>query len=89
MDAARLKIGDIRLAVLFVERAVDAAEYATLERAARLAGFDEEIAAVWADEFGRTGFFARPERHAFLQAVDYDQLRAQISGRIAPAGNAA
>lgn len=82
MDAARLEIGDIRLLVVFPDGAAGAVEYAALERAARRAGFEEEVVAVWPDQSGRTHFFARPERHAFFEAVGYDQLRAQINAKL-------
>jgi hypothetical protein len=79
---ALLDIGDIQLVVAFLDRPATAADYAGLEAAAVSAGFEGEIVAVWPDEHGRTRFLARPERHAFLQAVDHDQLRAQANATL-------
>ncbi len=68
--------------VVFLDGPATAADHAALERAAGIAGFDGDVVAVWPDEFSRTRFFARPERHAFFQAVGYDQLRAQINATL-------
>lgn len=67
---ARLNIDDMKLAVVFVDQPF----------AAKVAG--GETAAVWPDQHGRTRFLARQTYHAFLQVVDYDQLRAQINDSI-------
>jgi hypothetical protein len=82
LDVARLEIGDLRVVVVFLDHPATAADYAALEQASILAGFEGDVVAVWPDEFGRTRFFARPQRHAFFQAVDYAQLRAQTNGKL-------
>lgn len=81
-EIAHLNIDDVKVVVVFLERAADAAAYAALERSAVKAGLEGDVVAVWPDEFGRTRFLARAERHAFFQAVGYDQLRAQINGTL-------
>lgn len=83
LEAAQIDIGDVKLAVVFLDRAAAPSDYAALERAAAKAGLDGELVAVWADEHGRTRFVAKPERHAFLQTVGYDQLRAQFNAKLA------
>lgn len=82
LDVAQLDIDDVKMVVVFLDRPATPAGYTALERAARKAGLEGEIAAVWADEHGRTRFVARPERHAFFQTAGYDQLRAQINAKI-------
>jgi hypothetical protein len=69
-EVARLNVDDVKLEIVFVEEAL----------AERVAG--GETVAVWPDEHGRTRFLACQKYHAFLQTVDYDQLRAQINGTI-------
>jgi len=81
-DVAHLNIQDVKVVVVFVDRAVDASAYAALQRAASAAGLDGDVVAVWPDEYGRTGFLAYPERHAFFRAAGYDQLRAQINAKL-------
>ena len=82
LEAAQFEIGDLKLVVVFLAHPATAADYAALERASAGAGFEGELVAVWPDEFDRMRFFAHPERHGFLQAVGYDQLRAQINARL-------
>jgi hypothetical protein len=82
LEVAQLNIEDVKVVVVFLQQAVDAAAYATIERAAEKAGLDGDVVAVWPDEFCRTRFFARPERHAFFRAVGYDQLQAQINATL-------
>jgi hypothetical protein len=79
-EIAHLSVLDVKVVVVFVDGAPEPAVYTALERAAAQAGLEGNVVAVWPDEFGRTGFLARPEQHAFFQIVDYDQLRAQING---------
>jgi hypothetical protein len=79
LEVAHLSIHDVKVVLVFLDRAPDAGVYAALERAASRAGLDGDVVAVWPDELGRTRFMARPERHAFFRAVSYDQLRAQIN----------
>jgi hypothetical protein len=81
-QVALLDIGDVPLVVVFLDRPATAADYAALEAAAAAAGFEGEIVAVWPDRHGRTRFLARPERHAFFQAVDHAQLRAQTNATL-------
>jgi hypothetical protein len=81
-EVAQLNIEDVKLVVVFLQQAADGATYAAIERAAEKAGLDGDVVAVWADEFCRTRFFARPERHAFFKAAGYDQLRAQINATL-------
>jgi hypothetical protein len=81
-EIAKLNIDDVKVVVVFVDRAPEASAYAALQRAAAQAGLDGNIVAVWPDAFGRTRFLAPPEQHSFFQAVDYDQLRAQINGSL-------
>lgn len=83
LEAARLEVADVNVVVVFLDHPASAADYAVLEQASAAAGFEGDVIAVWPDEFGRTRFFARPERHAFFQAVDYDQLRAQVNAQMA------
>jgi ABC-type glycerol-3-phosphate transport system substrate-binding protein len=82
LDAARLEIGGVKVVVVFLEGPATASDYAALQQASAAAGFEGDVVAVWPDQYGRTRFFARPERHAFFQAVGYDQLRAQINARL-------
>lgn len=82
LDVAQLNIDDVTIVVIFLPRPATPAGYAALERAAAKAGLKGEITAVWPDEHGRTRFVARPELHAFFQAVGYDQLRAQINAKL-------
>jgi hypothetical protein len=88
-EIALLNIQDVKVVVVFLEGRPDppgglaqyaARHFAALEDSAAQAGLNGNIVAVWADEFGRTRFLAPPEQRAFFQIVDYDQLRAQISG---------
>jgi hypothetical protein len=82
LEVAQLNIEDVKVVVVFLDRAADAQVYAALERAASKAGLDGCVVAVWPDEFGRTRFLAQQERHAFFRVVGYDQLRAQINGTL-------
>jgi hypothetical protein len=82
VKVALLDIGDVKLVIVFLNGPAAAADYAALEASAAQAGFEGEVAAVWPDGHGRTRFLARPERHAFFQAVDYDQLRAQTNATL-------
>jgi hypothetical protein len=82
LDVAHLDIQDVKVVVVFLEQAVNGAAYTALERDAAKAGLDGDVVAVWPDEFGRTRFFANSKRHAFFQAVGYDQLRAQINSTL-------
>lgn len=77
-EAAHLNILDVRVVVVFVPVRPSAELYSNLQRSAQGAGLAGDVVAVWPDDFGRTRFLAPPERHAFFQAVSYDQLRAQI-----------
>jgi hypothetical protein len=83
LSIASLSIQDVKVAVVFLDRArhqaMDADGYAALQRTVSEAGLDGNVVAVWPDEFGRTRFFAPPEQHAFFRVVGYDQLRAQIN----------
>jgi len=86
-EIAHLNLQDVKVVVVFVDGAPQppdsmAQHYAAIQQAAAQAGLDGSIVAVWPDEFGRTRFLAPPEQHAFFQIVDYDQLRAQISGTL-------
>jgi hypothetical protein len=85
-EIAALSIQDVKVVVVFVDQApsqaMDANGYGALQRAAKEAGLTGNVVAVWADEFGRTRFFAPPEQHAFFRVVGYDQLRAQINGTL-------
>lgn len=81
-EIASMSIQDVRVVVVFLDRAPDASTHAALRSAAARAGLDGNLAAVWPDEFGRTRFLAPPEQHAFFQVVGYDQLRAQINGSL-------
>lgn len=66
---ARLNIDDVELMVVFVDQPMDTAAFG-----------GRGVAVVWPDEHGRTRFCTEPMYHAFLQTVDYAQLRAQING---------
>lgn len=79
---AVLDIGDVKFVIVFMNGPATAADYAALEASAANAGFEGELVAVWPDEHGRTRFLARPDRHAFFQAVDHDQLRAQATATL-------
>ena len=81
-EVAQIEFDDVKLVLVFVERAPDASAFAALERAAGSAGLAGELIAIWPDQFRRTRFLARPERHAFLRIADYDQLRAQINASL-------
>jgi hypothetical protein len=81
-EVAQLKIEDMRVVVVFVDRRPAAELYGKLERWAKEANLEGNVVAVWPDEFGRSRFLAPPEQHAFFQIVGYDQLRAQISGTL-------
>jgi hypothetical protein len=82
-EIAHLDIQDVKVVVVFVEGISDAKrQYPALQTAAKEAGLEGNVVAVWADEFGRTRFVAPPEQHAFFQVVDYEQLRAQINGTL-------
>ena len=86
LDIACLDIQDVKVVVVFLDRALDEAMdadgYAALQRTVSQADLDGNVVAVWPDEFGRTRFFAPPEQHAFFRVVGYDQLRAQIDGQV-------
>jgi hypothetical protein len=82
LEIAHLNLQDVKVVVVFVDRAPERKTYAELERAAAQAGLVGNVVAVWVDEFGRTRFLAPPPQHAFFQIVDYDQLRAQINGTL-------
>jgi hypothetical protein len=82
LPVAELDIDDVKLLVVFLQRPATAADYEILKQAAGKAGFEGEVVAVWKDEFCRTRFLARPERHAFFQAVGYDQLQAQVNASL-------
>ena len=81
-DVAQIEVDDVKLVLIFIERAPDASELQALERAASAASLEGEVIPIWSDRFGRTRFMAAPQRHAFLRVVDYAQLRAQINASI-------
>lgn len=85
LSIAALNIQDVKVVVVFLDRAPDPAtsvdDYAALQRTVANAGFGGNVVAVWPDDFGRTRFFAPPEQHSFFRVVGYDQLRAQINGK--------
>jgi hypothetical protein len=81
-EIAHLNVQDVKVVVVFVDGASAPSQYESLQAAAAQAGLDGNIVVVWPDEFGRTRFLAPQEQHAFFQIVDYDQLRAQISGTL-------
>jgi len=82
LEIAHLNIQDVKVVVVFVDGAPGPRGYGELQRAAAQAGLDGNVVPVWRDEFGRTRFMAPEPQHAFFQIVDYDQLRAQISGTL-------
>jgi hypothetical protein len=82
LEVAQLDIADVKVVVLFLDGPAMATDYDALVRTAGQAGFEGDVVAVWPDEFCRTRFLARPDRHAFFQAAGYDQLRAQINATL-------
>jgi hypothetical protein len=59
-----------------VERAAIAAK---LQECAISAGIAGNIAMVWQDVTGSSGFWAPPNQHAFFKSVTYEYLYSQIN----------
>jgi hypothetical protein len=89
-DTARFTIQEVDVLVVFPGTGFDGCPeakqhriYSTLQACAARHGFSGEIALVWQDGSGAKKVICAPQQRPFFECVRYDQLAAQINGKLA------
>ena len=89
-DTARFTILGVDVLIVFPGSGFDVCPepkqqriYVTLQACAARDGFEGEIALVWQDASGAKKLLCAPQQRPFFECVRYDQLAAQINGKLA------
>ena len=87
--AARFTIQEVEVLAAFPDSGFDVCQesarqriYTTLQACAARDGFSGELALVWEDSAGAKRFLCAPQQQPFFESLLYDQLAAQINGKI-------
>jgi len=88
-DTARFTIQEVDVLAIFPDSGFAACPeearqgvYDTLQACAQQDGFSGEIALVWEDAAGAKKVLCAPQQRPFFECLRYDQLSAQINGKL-------
>ena len=94
-DTARFTFQEVDVLIVFPDSGFDVCPeskqhrlYTTLQACVSRDGFSGEIALVWQRASGEKKLLCAPQQRPFFECVRYDQLAAQINGKLAIRDNA-